>query len=243
MSGKELDFLEDKEPEEVDASEPEVEEPEVVAEEPEEATGEEPEPEADPEPEGEPPAPEPEAQRIPLTAMLDEREKRQKAERELEEMRRYIAQARQQNQERVPDFYEDADARLNYERQRWEQQTQAQRLQTSQFLAEREFGSDMVKEAYEFFDQPENRWMTKQFASHPSPYHAAVEAYKKQKFIQEVDDPDKWREAERERLRQEILAEAATPQKPKSPPPSMASAPARGTDAIQPGNAFDGLFD
>lgn len=235
MSADKLDFLSEKEAEEV-TPEPQIEEPALPEETPE-PTGETQPQEVAP---SVPPTPEPEVQRIPLTAMLDEREKRQKAERELEEMRRQLAQFQQPP--KVPDFYEDADGRLAYERRTIEQQTQARFLAQSRFLAEREFGADVVKEAYEFFDQPENRYITQQLVNHPSPYHAAVEFYKRQKFLAEVQDPDKWREQERERIRQEVLAQAAPPPKPTAPPPSLSRAPSRGNDAIAPGNAFDSMF-
>lgn len=234
MQADKLDFLGEKEPEEV-TPEPQVEEPALPEETPE-PTGEQT---AEPAP-SVPPTPEPEPQRIPLTAMLDEREKRQKAERELEEMRRQLASMKEPP--KVPDFYEDADGRLAYERRMIEQQTQARFLAQSRFLAEREFGAELVNEAYAFFDQPEYRPLTHNLVNHPSPFHAAVEFYKKQKFLAEVQDPDKWREQERERIRQELLAQSPAPSKPAAPPPSLSKAPSRGNDAIAPGNAFDSMF-
>ena len=243
MDKDKLDFLEERAEEVTPDEAPDTVE---VADEPEEPKGEkqaeaEAPAEVEPAPSA-PPAPEPEAQRIPLTAMLDEREKRQNAERELAEMRRQMAQFQQKQQQPVPDFYEKPDERLEYERQQFQAQMHNMRVGQSRFLAEKDFGKEIVDEAYAFFDQPQNRGMTEQFADHPSPYHAAVEYYKKQKFLQEVNDPDEWRNKERERIRQELLAEASQPSKPKAPPPSMAKAPAVGTEAIAPGNVFDGMF-
>ena len=242
MDKDKLDFLEER-AEEVTPDEPDTVE---VAAEPEAPKGEKqaeaeaPAPEPAP---SAPPAPEPDIQRIPLTAMLDEREKRQNAERELAEMRRQIAAMQQQKEQPAPpDFYEKPDERLAFERQRFEAELHNRFISQSRFLAEKDFGKELVDEAYGFFDQPQNRYMTQQFAQHPSPYHAAVEFYKKQKFLNEVNDPDAWREQERERIRQELLAEVSSPSRPKAPPPSMAKAPAVGTEAIAPGNAFDGLF-
>lgn len=244
MDKDKLEFLEER-AEEVTQDEPDTVE---VAEEPKEPKGEKP---AEPieaeapveEAPSAPPAPEPEPQRIPLTAMLDEREKRQKAERELEEMRRYIAAQQQKDKKPVPDFYEQPDERLAYERQRWEAEMHNRFISQSRFMAEKDFGKELVEEAFGFFDQPQNRFMTHQFRDHPSPFHAAVEFYKKQKFLNEVNDPDAWRNAERERIRQELMAEISQPSKPKAPPPSMAKAAAvGGTETIAPGNTFDGLF-
>jgi hypothetical protein len=229
-----LDFLGEKEPEEV-TPEPQVEEPAPPEETPE-PTGEQT---AEPAP-SVPPTPEPEPQRIPLTAMLDEREKRQKAERELEEMRRQIAAMKEPP--KVPDFYEDADGRLAYERRVIEQRAEARVLSQAKALAEREYGKELVAEAIDFFHQPEFAPITQRMIAEPLPFHSAVEFYKKQKFLSEVQDPDKWREQERERIRQELLAQSPAPSKPTAPPPSLSKAPSRGNDAIAPGNAFDSMF-
>lgn len=234
MADDKLDFLD-----ETQATEPEQDAPEAV--EPEQSA---PEPIAEPEPTGEeleatpPVAAEEKPNYIPVTALLDEREKRQKAERELEELRRWREQQERQSrqqQQPKPDFFDNPEQAIS-------QHVTAVKLQQSRFLAEREFGEDLVKEAYAYFDQHPQE--SQALINHPSPFHAAVEHYRRQKFLAEVNDPDKWREAERERIRQEILAEAQAtqPSKPNAPPPSMSKAPAAGGNAIAPGNAFDAML-
>lgn len=235
MSDDKLDFL-NANPEEADATP--VAEVEIV----QEAEAEAPQVEAEPEGTGEPKAAPPVAAEekpttIPVTALLDEREKRQKAERELEEMRRWRQQieAQQKQGQKKPDFFDNPDQAV-------QQALLANKVQQSRFLAEREFGAEAVNEAMAYYDlHPQE---TQRFLSHPSPFHAAMEHYKRQKFLEEVQDPDKWREAERELIRQELMAQAPTaqPSKPTAPPPSMARAPSAGRVQPSQGTAFDELF-
>lgn len=246
MSDKDkLEFLEETQ---------ESPEPEQEAETPTEP--EQPEPEAveaaEPESTGEdveaaPPVAEPESpQNVPLTVVLDEREKRQKAERELEQLRqwrqRQEAMQRQQ-QQKAPDWYENPEAAAQYQQQRFQQEMQAQTLRQSRFFAERDYGPELVNEAYAFFD--ENPHLSQQLLQEPSPFHAAVEFYKKQKFLRDVgDDPDAFINARVEEELQKRLAAGGvqSPSKPKAPPASLSRAPASGRDAIAPGNAFDQML-
>lgn len=219
-------------------------EEDVIEEQPHEAEPEQEEPGAKPEAEEplEVSPPETETERhIPLTALLDEREKRQEAMRKAEEAERrlaaYEARLRQEQQaQRKPDFFDNPEAVLQSHITRV-------KLEQSKFLAEKDFGADLVKEAYAYFDEhPEE---SQQLLNHPSPFHAAVEHYKRQKFLSEVKDPDSWREQEKARIREELMAELqqTQPSRPNAPPPTMAKATAAGRDAIAPGNAFDSLFD
>lgn len=244
-----------------------VEEPEVV----EEAVDTPAEPEkTEPEPEqveaeqtgeevGEPPAPEPEepvsepVQHAPLTALLDEREKRQEAQRkaedfdrQLREMRAELQKAQQPKQE-APDWFENPQEAAQFHNNQVEQQFQSRMLQQSKFLAEREFGSETVTEAVQYFDQ--HPQASQQFKDHPSPFHAAVEFYQRQKVAQEIgSDPEAYKAQLREELRKEVEAEmmqkgaSIQSAKPKSPPPSAASSPSVGGESITPGTGFDALF-
>lgn len=239
MSDEGLKFLDETQDEapaeqpEPEAAKPEQEAPapEVVDEDAEPSTGED---------EVAPPAAEDEDKRsIPVTALLDEREKRQKAERELEQMRAWRAQQEQaarQQQQPKPDFYDNPEAAIS-------QHVTKVKLDQSRFLAEREFGADVVKEAVEFFNDPQHQAASHQMLNHPSPFHAAVDYVKRQRFLAEVGtDPDKWREAERERIRQEIMAQSQPSKAQAAPPPSMARAPSAGRQAIAPGSAFDQML-
>lgn len=238
--------------------EPEVTEMEAEAppepEQKEAAKPEAVEPEQTGEPESVPPTPEPETDnRIPVTALLDEREKRQDAQRRFEEADRARREMEaelkrlQQPKQEAPDWYEDPQAAAKFQTQNIEQQFQSRLLQMSKFQAERDFGAEVVTEAVRFFDKhPE---ASQQFKAHPSPFHAAVEFYQRQKVAEEIGtDPDAYKARLREEMRAELEAELTAngktvqPTKPKSPPPSVASAPAQGRETIVPGNAFDGMF-
>jgi len=238
MSEDKLDFLDGK-PAEV---EPAPAEPVVLAE----PTADKGEPPAQ-EPVSAPPAEPSEKQHVaPLTALLDEREKRQAAEREAAELREWRRQQEErQRAVQAPDPRQDPDGALAYERAMFQAQLTNTRLQTSRFLAEKDFGADVVAEAFAFFDK--NPALSHQFVDHPSPFHAAVEFYKRQKVAEEVGaDPEAWRAKEREAIRAQILAEMqAQPAQPKPRlPGSLAAAPAAGVagEPASKGSAFDAAF-
>lgn len=209
-----------------------------------------PEPEQKGEEQAAPPVAEPEeARAIPVTALLDEREKRQEAQRKAEEadrrareLERKIAELTKPKEE-TPDWYSDPDKAAQYQARNIEQRFEQQRLAQSRFFAEREFGKDTVEQAIAYFDRhPEQ---SSQFLREPSPFHSAVEFFKRQQIVEEIGtDPEAYRKKIAEEIRQQVLAEMtqAQPSKPKAPPPSMATAPTTGRDAISPGTGFDDLF-
>lgn len=177
---------------------------------------------------------------IPIQALLDERERRQKAEREAEEGRQF---RRQLEAQRRQEAMQDPEQRIQLEREQFHRALLANKLQQSRFLAEREYGAEEVKAAYAFFDQ--HPQLSHQLMSHPSPYHAAVDFYRRQKIADEVgSDPEAWRAREREKLRAELLAEMPQTQPQQRLPGSLAAAPAAGR-ASEPrprGSAFDAAF-
>lgn len=250
MSEEKLEFLDEKpEAEEVEEVTPEAEaKAKPEAEEPEAKTAD------DTGEDGSTPEPEfktSKEHQAPLTALLDEREKRQKAEREAEELRQWRRQQEEQQrkaQEKRPDIYEDPDGFIRHTEQAFQQQLLNSKLENSRFFATREYGEELVNEAMAYFDQnPQQSW---QFLQQPSPFHAAVEFYRKQKALQEIgDDPEKWRKSQeellREQIRQELMAEAGQPQQPaqKKPPVSLASQPAAGRgEPNAKGSGFDAAF-
>lgn len=204
----------------------------------------EPEPKGEPEPAAPPAAQPEEPKHVPLTALLDEREKRQKIERERDEaMQRLQAFQAQQQPKDKPDIFTDPEAVIAQIRQEAAMQARQVKLELSQELAVKEFGQDLVAEAYAFFDAPENRHMTHQFAGHASPFHAAVQHYKQIKAMQEIGpDPEAWKAKQLEALRAEILAQAV-PSAPKAPPPSMAATPGSGGGKEPPASGFASLFE
>lgn len=244
MANDKLDFLDkaNDEPEAVEAVEDQTEPVEAAEAEPEpesiEAEGEKQEDPA-------PPAESKEADKsIPLTALLDERERRQALQRELDDLRRWKQQQEAAKEApKAPDFYESPDDRLQYERSQFQQMLMATKMQQSQFLASREYGEEMVNEALAWFDQ--NPQLSHQFVNHPSPMHAAVEFYKRQKVAEEIGtDPDGYRQRLEAEIREKLMAEMqqGTIARPK-PPASLASAPATGKgEPRSRGTAFDAAF-
>lgn len=247
MSDDKLEFLDEKPVEERAEEVSARAEPEA----PKTDKGEEPVVLKEPDPA--PPAESEEKQQsIPITALLDEREKRQAAERraqEAEKWRKDMEERQRSAQAEVPDFYNDPDARLNHERQAFQQALIGSKLQQSRFLAERDFGKETVEAAYAYFDQ--NPQLSHQLLSHPSPFHAAVEFHKRQQAADEIGaDPEAWKtkqiEQMREQIKQELLSEMQSPAQPKPRPPgSLASAPASGRsgEPVARGSAFDAAFD
>lgn len=248
MSDDKLGFLEESAPE-AEVEEPPQQDEAQVAPEPSEPEAE-PEPAQTGEQPAEPPsAPESEPQHIPLTAHLAEREKRQKAEREAEEMRRRLDALERERQataqpQKAPDFFDNPDEAFAYRQQQLIQQQRHREFNQSKWRVQQAVGdADLVEQAEAEFAQAvqRNPHLYQEMLQHPEPYHYVVEWSKREKFLREVQDPDKWREQEREKIRQELLANAQ-PQPTTAPPPSMATAPSTGQGGTAPGNAFDALF-
>lgn len=206
MSETSLSFL--------DEAEDEVELVEQIA--PQEETIPEPEPEG--EPVAVPPAAQEEVRAIPLTALLDEREKRQKAERDLAELQRWKAEQEVAARPK-PDFFENPEAAISQAQRAAMDAVYQTKLDTSRFLAVEKFGEDKVAAAYAFFDR--NPHLSQPLANHPSPFHEAVRIYEKHRMIEEMgDDPQAW-------LDGKLRAQTAAPiPAAVAPPPSLSSAQA-----------------
>lgn len=197
-----------------------------------------------------PPAAEPEdLKHVPISAILDEREKRQAAQREAEELRRWKAEREAKDAEAKqpkPDFYDNPEQYLQSERQKIEHAVWSRHLDSSQYRAEQAHGKEAVAAAIPEFQvaATQNPALAHQFNSHPEPYAFLMEWKAKADAMKEIgDDPA----AYRERLRQELLAEhqAAQPAQPQSRPipGSLSAAPSAGSPNTQPtGSAFDIAF-
>lgn len=195
---------------------------------------------------------------VPLATVLDDREKRQKAEARAAMLERQLAAIQQQNQPKptLPDPAEDAEGYTRTIIGHLGQQMQAQVLRQSEFFARREFGAELVGEAMEFFDnQP--RHVSEQFLREPSPFHAAVEWFKQHKEASERASPDyearlraeiaaQLREEMKAEMKAQIEAEHAAAAvesvpRPKAPR-SLAAAPGSGYAPPTAGGG-DPLFD
>lgn len=195
-----------------------------------------------------PPVAEKKSELIPLSAHLDERDKRQRAERELEALRSKLNEYEAKPAAPPPDIYADPEARLNFEGQRYQAALVNSKLETSRFLAEREYGKELVEKAYRYFDDHIDQ--SKLLLNDPSPFHSAVEAFKRHMAVEEVGpDPAAYKarilaEA-KAAMEAEIRAElSANVQPPAKLPGSLAAAPAAGksNETIPRGGAFEAAF-
>lgn len=182
---------------------------------------------------------------VPVTALLDERDKRKAAEQRAAALEQWRQEQERKAQEKQPDFYEDPDKAFGFMRDQFEQRLFNERLNISEAMARQSHGDDVVAEAQQAFAAAMQRdpGLMQKLQNETNPYGFVVNWHKQQRFLSEVKDPDTWREQERERIRQEIMAEIQSP-RPKSPPQSLASAPsAAGNDAPpSPGGTFDQMF-
>lgn len=242
MSEEKLSFLN------TPAPEPEPEPAEAVTEEAPQDAGATPEPEAEA-----PRARDPDTGRfIPIAAVLDERDKRQAAERRAQELEQRLSQYTQQQEEYVP-----TDPREIIQYTLAEQQKIAfnERLNISELMARQAYGDDEVTAAQQAFMEASQSDpnLAAQLQGQVHPYDWVLRWHKSYRLMSEIaPDPEAWRSAERERLRQELLQEIqGTAQRPASskpsqqPPPSVVSLPSSGRAGqtpTGPGLAFEGLF-
>lgn len=201
-----------------------------------------------------PPAQEPEPQQpesteerqshnVPLTALLDEREKRQKLERELEQMRQQVPQQPQQAPQ-VPDPYEDPAGYQQYIQAQIDDRTFKATAEISGRFAEQKYGKEAVEEAV--------RWAQEQGAKDPTlgqrvrisndPVGFIVEQFQREQFWQKYQsDPSILTQATTQTAAPQMAAPAVT--KPIAPPRSLAAAPGAGGghQSIPDGSVLDSV--
>jgi hypothetical protein len=147
------------------------------------------------------PEPEKEAPMVPLAAL-------QEVRRELQDMKSRLPQV---EAPKAPDVFDDPQGYQGFVQQQITDSAFKQSLRQSQFLAEREFGADVVKEAYDYFEA--NPAQSQELKDHPSPFHAAVEVYQRQKVAQEIgNDPQGYANKIEAEVRAKVEAEMATKQ-------------------------------
>lgn len=208
----------------------------------------EPPPAPAPEPAAPPAVSEPrEDGRIPIAAMLDEREKRQAAQREAEDLRRKLAAYEAQKAQPAPDFYDDPEARLQAERAQVHNALWNERLNTSELVARQAHGEETVNAAREAFmsEAQQNPALAVELRRQQHPYDFVVNWHRRQRVLAEVGtDPAAYRAKIETEVRERVLAElaAAQPQKPAAPPPSLAAAPSVGSNSQAIPSPFENLF-
>ena len=193
---------------------------------------------------------------IPIAAVLDEREKRQKFERELEEYKRKFEEATRKPPQPL-DPLADPEAferQLNerIERVRWDAITNA-----SLVAAVRHHGQEKVKAAEEWLQQElqQNPALWQSIQRQPDPYDFVVSQHQRTLRLQKIGDEDpeawaqKWAEAngyQKVTPQPQAAGGAGPSSQPTLPRPSLASAPSAGgrtpSTPTGPGAAFDAVF-
>ena len=194
---------------------------------------------------------------IPMAAVLDEREKRQKYERELEDMRRKYEEATRKPPQPLdpiadPEAFERS---LNerIERVRWDAITNA-----SLVAATRHHGPEKVKAAEEWLQSElqSNPALWQTIQRQPDPYDFVVSQHQRTLRLQKIGDEDpeswaqKWAEAngyiKAGTTQPQSAGVVGHPPNPTLPRPSLASAPSAGgktsTVPVGPGEAFNAVF-
>jgi hypothetical protein len=249
------DFLDKVFADTAPAEEAPIQEPEAAVE-PAPETVEEPQPQPQPEVAAEPQRPEPGY--VPLNAVLEEREKRQAAERRIAE---FEAQAKQPQVR--PDAFDDPEGYDRHIEQQIEQRVQKVRADTSYALAVRDYGKDTVEEARAWaLDKAQKDPMFNQqvgtvFATEMLPVDWVVQQHKREALLADIGDPSKlddWfsREAAKRGYAMQSTPPVAAPvaaapapaPKPAMPPRSIASdaTPAAAAPNTDPMAAMDAIF-
>lgn len=179
---------------------------------------------------------------VPLSAVLDERERRQAAEKAKADLEAELLRVREQRmpQELEP---EQAQALASYQ----------QNMRFSRKFAEREYGKDVIAEVHDWAIQrcDTDPIFNQQIFTSEDPYETAYQAFNREKILAEVNADElaafkAWKAAQADAQ----APATQIPQQPNTPPPprSLASAsnaggPGAATDTIiGPGQAFAGLF-
>ena len=164
---------------------------------------------------------------VPLAAVLDEREKRQAAEKQLRELQQWREQV------------EAAQAQPLPPEQVLAQQRYQDNLRYSRKFAERQYGKDFVAEVHQWaFDRCEHDpFFNAEMAAHDDPYEAAAQAYNREQVLKEVSHADldafrAWKAVQAQAAGETpaLHAQTPAPQAPKPPPVSLANA--SGTGAL-----------
>jgi hypothetical protein len=240
MSDEKLNFLDAEEPA---TPAPEPSAPVIEAEKP--AAPE-------PEPQGEARARDPETGRfVPISALLDERDKRQAETAKRVELEAQLQRYQQPQQpEQIPT---DPSGIIQYALAEQQRIAFNERLNTSELMARQAHGEDIVSEAQQAFLAAvgQNPMLQQQLQGQIHPYDFVVKWHKQHKLMSEIgQDPEAWRKTEAEKIRAQVLAELqgqGVQPAPSSqqPPPSVVGRPAAaraGTVPVGGGNAFDNLF-
>ena len=172
-----------------------------------------------------------------LTAVMDEREKRQKAVKEAEELREKL-KAFEKPEDDVS-IFEDEAAWKAAQEEKVQQDLRNASLNMSQAFAEETFGEDKVAKAAKWMQEEGQKspYVVQQFNEAKLPFHKLVKLYDAE---QERLNPESLREKLKQELLEELQAEKEPEKKPeKSIAPSLASKRSAGEPSRFPDNPED----
>lgn len=163
---------------------------------------------------------------------------------ELERLRTAAPRTERPAPQALPDPLEDPNAFVERIQGSFETRMQQFQLQTTLTLSERfarqQHGGESFEECKAWLStKPDiEAWAIQQ----PDPWNAAFTQYNREKLSEEIgDDPNAWREKERQRIREEIQAEQAAAQQQHIPAtPQMRAAPPPPASAVRSAAPRDG---
>lgn len=180
------------------------------------------------------PAPQPVAQpvepgHVPISAMLDEREKRQALERQLAELQR-----QQQPAPKAPDRYEDPDGYDRFMQEQTDQRLYDMRVEMSERFAESRYGAETVQKAVDWGYQrcASDPHFNAQVRANPDPIAFVVQQHQREEMYSTVGD--KFDLAQYQAFLAWQAAQTAQPNGQQQSQSQPATAPAPATPAVQP---------
>lgn len=181
--------------------------------------------------------------------MLDEREKRQALERQLEALK--AAQPRQEAPQ-APNLYDDPEGFAAHQAQQTHAVALNIKLDLSEDMARQRHGEEVVDKAKQWAIErmAQSPVFQQEVLSNRNPYDFAVQAYQRDQVVAQLT-PEKlaafnaWQTAMASAQPAPALAGAAPPQAAPTPPRSLATAPSASgaAPADTSGSAYDGLFE
>lgn len=189
---------------------------------------------------------------IPITALLDEREKRQRAERERDELKRLTEQPAQLPE--PPDVY-DTEAYAKWQAEQTVTFVRSAQLDVQEDFAREKHGDEVVEQAKVWAEErvKANPAFFPQMMSQRNPWAYVVAEYQRDKLVGSIDTSElekfrQWQAAQTQ-LATETAAPAATPTPTpaaQSAPRSIVALPSAGGAAhvvTGDGTAFDSVFN
>lgn len=188
-----------------------------------------PEPAPEPQPASQEPEPAPQPApelHAPLAALLDEREKRQTAERRARELEEWRAQQEAQARAQpIPDRYEDPEGYEAAQQHAIQAALFEQKREFSKRIAEIQFGAETVQAAHQWgFERcAQDPFFNQKVASSPDPYALVVAEWKREQLLTRVD-PTKLEQFEAW-LATQNASPTPTPTAGATQPPARPAAP------------------